>query len=242
MCLWSWIPKISLEHRLTISLSVYATFVYNRASLVAQRLKHLPGMLETRVRSLGRIPWRRKMATHSSTLAWRIPWREEPGRLQSMGPQRVRHDWATSFIHSCTYKSVHWWISMCKDIHWYSLRTIWHWREANSESVQGQKWIPKNSIPGTLYFLLPRLLSAPPNPPHAPCFPTLRSLEAPPGRLLATLTGCGAVNQSHPDGVTVGTPGTVFHILSLGKGRHQVRLMTWLGGWWPYQDMWLLGQ
>ena len=54
--------------------------------MVAQRLKHLPGMLETQVRSLGREdPLEKEMATHSSTLAWRIPWREEPGRLQSMG-------------------------------------------------------------------------------------------------------------------------------------------------------------
>ena len=67
------------------------------ASLVAQRLKHLPGMLETRVRSLGREdPLEKEMATHSSTLAWRIPWREEPGRLQSMGSQWVGHNWATS--------------------------------------------------------------------------------------------------------------------------------------------------
>ena len=59
--------------------------------------KHLPGMLETWVRSLGREdPLEKEMATHSSTLAWRIPWREEPGRLQSMGSQRVGHDWATS--------------------------------------------------------------------------------------------------------------------------------------------------
>ena len=66
------------------------------ASLVAQRLKRLPGMQETRVRSLGREdPLEKEMATHSSTLAWRIPWREEPGRLQSMGSQRVGHDWAT---------------------------------------------------------------------------------------------------------------------------------------------------
>ena len=58
----------------------------DRASLVAQRLKHLPGMRETQVRSLGREdPLEKEMATHSSTLAWRIPWREEPGRLQSMG-------------------------------------------------------------------------------------------------------------------------------------------------------------
>ena len=63
------------------------------ASLVAQRLKHLPGMRETRVRSLGREdPLEKEMATHSSTLAWRIPWREEPGRLQSMGLQRVGHN------------------------------------------------------------------------------------------------------------------------------------------------------
>ena len=64
-----------------------------RASLVAQRLKHLPGMWETRVRSLDREdPVEKAMAPHSSTLAWRIPWREEPGRLQSMGSQRVGHD------------------------------------------------------------------------------------------------------------------------------------------------------
>ena len=67
------------------------------ASLVAQRLRHLPGMRETRVRSLGREdPLAKEMAPHSSTLAWRIPWREEPGRLQSMGSKRVGHDWATS--------------------------------------------------------------------------------------------------------------------------------------------------
>ena len=66
---------------------------FKGASLVAQRLKHLPRMQETRVRSLSREdPLEKEMATHSSTLAWRIPWREEPGRLQSMGSQRVRHD------------------------------------------------------------------------------------------------------------------------------------------------------
>ena len=60
------------------------------ASLVAQRLKRLPAMRETPVQSLGRDdPLEKEMATHSSTLAWRIPWREEPGRLQSMGSQRV---------------------------------------------------------------------------------------------------------------------------------------------------------
>ena len=66
-------------------------------SLVAQRLKCLPAMRETQVRSLGQEdPLEEEMATHSSTLAWRIPWREEPGRLQYMGSQRVGRDWAPS--------------------------------------------------------------------------------------------------------------------------------------------------
>ena len=65
----------------------------SRASLVAQKLKHLPAMWETWVRSLGREdPLEKGMATHSSILAWRIPWAEEPGGLQSMGSQRVGHD------------------------------------------------------------------------------------------------------------------------------------------------------
>ena len=60
---------------------------------MAQRLKHLPGMQETWVRSLGREdPLEKETATHSSALAWRIPWREEPGGLQSMGSQRVGQD------------------------------------------------------------------------------------------------------------------------------------------------------
>ena len=67
-----------------------------RDSPVVQRLKRLPGMWETGVQSLGREdPLEKEMATHSSTLAWRIPWKEEPGRLQSMGSQRVGHDWVT---------------------------------------------------------------------------------------------------------------------------------------------------
>ena len=53
----------------------------------------LPAMHETQVRSLGwEYPLEKEMATHSSTLAWKIPWTEEPGRLQSMGSQRVGHD------------------------------------------------------------------------------------------------------------------------------------------------------
>jgi len=64
-----------------------------QASLVAQMVKKLPAMQEAQVRSLGlEDPLEKEMATHSSILAWRIPWTEEPGRLRSMGLQRVRHN------------------------------------------------------------------------------------------------------------------------------------------------------
>ena len=68
-------------------------YTEERASLVAQMVKCLPAVQGTRVRSLGgEDTLEKEMATHSSTLAWKIPWTEEPGRLQSMGSQRVGHD------------------------------------------------------------------------------------------------------------------------------------------------------
>ena len=73
---------------------VFSSFM---ASLVAQMVKSLPAMQETWVRSLGQEdPLEKEMATHSGTLAWKIPWMEKPGRLQSVGLQRVGHDQATS--------------------------------------------------------------------------------------------------------------------------------------------------
>ena len=64
-----------------------------RSSLVAQTVKNLPAMWETPVPSLGREdPLEKGMAIHSSILAWRIPWTEEPGGLKSMGSQRVGHN------------------------------------------------------------------------------------------------------------------------------------------------------
>ena len=60
---------------------------------MAQRVKHLPEMQETWVQFLDlEDPLEKKVATHSSTLAWKIPWTEEPGGLQSMGSQQVGHD------------------------------------------------------------------------------------------------------------------------------------------------------
>ena len=68
---------------------------------VAQMVKDLPAMQETRVRSLGwEDPQEKATATHSSILAWRIPWTEEPGGLQTVGLQRVGHDWATKHTHT----------------------------------------------------------------------------------------------------------------------------------------------
>ena len=76
---------------------LYLKWITNKdllwASLVALRIKRLPAMQETRVRSLGwEDPLEKEMATHSSTLAWRTPWTEEPGGLQSTGSHRVGHD------------------------------------------------------------------------------------------------------------------------------------------------------
>ena len=71
----------------------WQNFTPHRTSLVDQTVKHLPALRETEVRSLG---WEdaleKAMATHFSTLAWKMPWMEEPGRQQSMVSQRVRHD------------------------------------------------------------------------------------------------------------------------------------------------------
>ena len=72
---------------------VVASTLLKWASLVAQMVKHLPAIRETQVQSLGREdPLEKEMATHSSTLAWKIPWTEESGGLQSMRSQRVGHN------------------------------------------------------------------------------------------------------------------------------------------------------
>ena len=91
-----------LKYRVIVTIflnSIYALIYYICVFLWLASLciKHLPTKLETRVQSLG---WEdlleKEMAPHSSTLAWKIPWMEEPGRLQTMGSQRVGHNWTTS--------------------------------------------------------------------------------------------------------------------------------------------------
>ena len=98
---------------------------------MTQTVKNLPAMQETWVQSLGREDTLEKgMATHFSILAWRIPWTEEPGRLQSMGSQRVWHDWATNThtqtnIHS-PLKSTGWNLFhlFCKTIIFFSVVSL----------------------------------------------------------------------------------------------------------------------
>ena len=105
------------------------------ASLVAQRLKRLPAMWETWVRSLGQEdPLEKEMATQSSILAWRIPWTEEPGELQSTGLQRVGHDWATS-LHFTSYLPCAIWPSTPR-----INSTNWiHFRDERSETRRGKQ-------------------------------------------------------------------------------------------------------
>ena len=74
-------------------LLLLSSTVSHRASMVAQMVKNLPAVQETQILSLGQEnPLEKEKATHSSILAWEIPWTEKPGRVQSMGSQRVGHD------------------------------------------------------------------------------------------------------------------------------------------------------
>ena len=86
-------------------------------------VKNMPANTGDRVQSLGwEDPLEKEMATHSSILAWRIPWTEEPGRLQSLGSQRVRHDRATNtHTHTHTYKFYWFCFSQKSIIHSLSL-------------------------------------------------------------------------------------------------------------------------
>ena len=106
---------------------IYQAFMVYWASLVAQIVKRLPAVQETWVWFLGwEDPLEKEMATHSSIHAWRIPWTEEPGRLQSMGLQRVGHDWATSLsfffsffkVYSLYALDISWLMINNNSVHW----------------------------------------------------------------------------------------------------------------------------
>ena len=109
---------------------VFGDWFVCMASLVAQRLKCLPAMQETWVRSLGREdPLEKEVATHSSILAWRIPWMKEPGGLQSTGSHRVRHDWATSLSLLCEWVQINTFtftfVCVCKSTLSLSCACVW---------------------------------------------------------------------------------------------------------------------
>ena len=85
--------EILLHHYILTKLENREVIFVTKTSLVAQTVKRLPKMREIWIQSLGqKDPLEKEMATHSSTLAWKIPWTEEPGGLQTMGSQRVGHD------------------------------------------------------------------------------------------------------------------------------------------------------
>ena len=116
------------EERASISMGCWLDwFDWSQEPVGAQSVKNLPAIQKTWVWSLGQEdPLEKGMETHSSILAWRIPWTEEPGGLQSMGSQRVSHDWVTSsftfFQVSAKLVNVRWW--QTRKIIWPSNR---HW-------------------------------------------------------------------------------------------------------------------
>ena len=102
------ISNIYTEFSIYKYIFIYYLYVYVNiwASLVAQSVKNLPTVQETWVQSLSWAdPLEKEMATHSTILAWKISWAEEPGGLQSMGSQGVGHDWVTN-TYLLTYKYI----------------------------------------------------------------------------------------------------------------------------------------
>ena len=134
-------PGVSAQHFFLGYWSGLLTWT----SLVAQMVKCLPTVWETWVQSLGGEDLLEKeMATHSSILAWRIPWMEDPGRLQSMGSQRVRHDWATLLL-------------------WFNLSLCFHQSPLDS-SLSSQRR-PFQAEIRKCHLLAPSPPPAPPPPP-----------------------------------------------------------------------------
>ena len=104
---FSWNHRKAILYLILFELEItYWKCVLNilKINSVAQTVKHPPAIRKTQVRSLvWEDPLEKEMAIHSSTLAWKIPWMEEPYRLHSMWSQRVRHDLKTSFSLSFTF-------------------------------------------------------------------------------------------------------------------------------------------
>ena len=124
-------PKLNRTHMYVSRSWVKLCYIHNSrtASLVAQTVKYLPAVWKTQVRSLGwEDPLVKELATHSSTLAWKIPWTKEPGRLQSMGSQRVGHDWVTSLyiVEYYFILQVPFYILYYDYLHYFAVRKEWN--------------------------------------------------------------------------------------------------------------------
>ena len=122
------------------------------ASPVAQRVKRLPAMQETRVQSLGREdPLEKEMATHSSILAWRIPWTEKPGGLQSTGSQRVGHDCATSISLSRSLVGARRMLVFTVEQVFLLPREVWLTQNADAQCTVGvSEWVKADQSCPTL--------------------------------------------------------------------------------------------
>ena len=128
------------------------SIIFEIKSLVAQTVKNLPAMQETWVSSLGqKDPLEKGMSTHSSILAWRIPWTEDPCRLQSVGLQRVGHNWGTNTILSSAFVPLGW-CANDSPTTWLMLPSlvVWHteaWMTLHASETWG-KWgsslLPEN--------------------------------------------------------------------------------------------------
>ena len=100
-------------------ISVFWSFLSNLGFPDGSLVKNPPAMQDTRVWSLDQEdPLEKGMATHSSILVWRIPWREEPSGLQSMGLQRVRHNWVTNAFTFMERNNKHWFTKILSDWGW----------------------------------------------------------------------------------------------------------------------------
>ena len=93
---------------------------------MAQTVKNLPATLVTQVQPVGlEDPLEKGMATNSSILAWRTPWTEEPDRLQSMGPQRVGHNWATNTHTATEYLAVSVYVEYNMHFKYSATKALW---------------------------------------------------------------------------------------------------------------------
>ena len=94
---WGWLSKCTVLSIQAMQMKLWFKIIVFESSLVAQMVKSLPAMRDTWIQSLGQEDFLEKgIATHSSILACKILWMEDPGGPQSMALQRVRHDWATN--------------------------------------------------------------------------------------------------------------------------------------------------